>query len=261
MNNQMCPNLLFHSRKPLATLLLRAGHKIGKPAPLFAKLEQSFIDELKSKYGGAQETKTAAQSQTSTADLEQAVQAQADKVRELKASTKDKAVWQPEVTKLLALKKQLEEAKKTAPAAAPAAAPAPSNGSQSVQDLEKAIQEQGDKVRKLKGSTKDKAVWQPEVNVLLDLKKQLEAAQKAAKAAPAAAAPVPSPAASADAAQVKALEDKIAQQAEKVRTLKASGDAALWKPEVDILLGLKNQLAALTGTPATGGQGKGKKKK
>ncbi|XP_070141516.1 bifunctional glutamate/proline--tRNA ligase-like [Drosophila kikkawai] len=133
-----------------------------------------------------------------------------------------------------------------------------------MQDLEKAIQEQGDKVRKLKSSTKDKAVWQPEVNVLLELKKQLEAAQKAAKAAPTAVpAPTPAPAAtsSVDPAQVKALEDKIAQQGEKVRTLKAAGNADVWKPEVATLLALKNELAALTGAPAAGGQNKGKKQK
>ncbi|XP_034651564.1 methionine--tRNA ligase, cytoplasmic [Drosophila subobscura] len=249
----------LNAEKPLATVLLPAGHKIGKPAPLFAKLEQSFIDELKGKYGGSQASKAAAdvQSQSSAADLEQAVQAQAEKVRELKASTKDKAVWQPEVSKLLDLKKQLEEAKKSA-VTAPASAPAPSNGAQSVQDLEKAVQAQGEKVRNLKGSTKDKSVWQPEVNVLLDLKKQLEAAQKAAKAAPAAAAP---PVASVDAGKVKALEDKLNQQAEKVRTLKAAGDVAVWKPELDILLGLKNELAALTGAPPAGGQAKSKGKK
>ncbi|KAH8290278.1 hypothetical protein KR054_001553 [Drosophila jambulina] len=250
----------LNADKPLATLLLPAGHKIGKPAPLFAKLEQSFIDELKTRFGGAQTT--AVQSQGSAAELEKAVQDQADKVRQLKASTKDKTVWQPEVNKLLELKKQLEEAKKAVPAAAAAvtATPAPANGSQSVQDLEKAIQEQGDKVRKLKGSTKDKAVWQPEVNVLLDLKKQLETAQKAAKAAPPAVAAAPATS-SADAAQVKALEDKIAQQGEKVRTLKAAGNADVWKPEVATLLALKNELAALTGAPAAGGQSKGKKKK
>ncbi|KAH8340219.1 hypothetical protein KR067_013693 [Drosophila pandora] len=249
----------LNAEKPFATLLLPAGHKIGKPAPLFAKLEQAFIDELKGKYGGAQESKASSNAQTSAADLEKAVAAQADKVRQLKASTKDKAQWQPEVNKLLDLKKQLEEAKKTAPASTAAPASAPTNGSQSVNDLEKAIQEQGDKVRKLKGSTKDKSVWQPEVDVLLGLKKQLEAAQKAAKAAPAAAAPAPTSAA--NPAQVKALEDKIALQGEKVRTLKTSGDASVWKPEVDILLALKNELAALTGAPAAGGQGKGKKKK
>ncbi|SPP73669.1 methionine--tRNA ligase, cytoplasmic [Drosophila guanche] len=249
----------LNAEKPLATVLLPAGHKIGKPAPLFAKLEQSFIDELKGKYGGSQASNTVAdvQSQSSAADLEQAVQVQADKVRELKASTKDKAVWQPEVSKLLDLKKQLEEAKKSA-VSAPASASAPSNGAQSVQDLEKAVQAQGEKVRNLKGSTKDKSVWQPEVNVLLDLKKQLEAAQKAAKAAPAAAAP---PAPSVDADKVKALEEKLNQQAEKVRTLKAAGDVAVWKPELEILLGLKNELAALTGAPPAGGQAKSKGKK
>lgn len=224
-------------------------------------MEQAFIDELKGKYGGAQESKASPNTQTSAADLEKAVAAQADKVRQLKASTKDKAQWQPEVNKLLDLKKQLEEAKKTAPASTAAPASAPTNGSQSVKDLEKAIQEQGDKVRKLKGSTKDKSVWQPEVDVLLGLKKQLEAAQKAAKEAPASAPPAPAPSSAANPAQVKALEDKIALQGEKVRTLKASGDASVWKPEVDILLALKNELAALTGAPAAGGQGKGKKKK
>ncbi|KAH8261566.1 hypothetical protein KR044_011192 [Drosophila immigrans] len=250
----------LNSDKPLATILLPAGHKIGKPSPLFTKLEQSYIDELKGKYGGAQETTASAPQQTNVAELEAAVQAQGEKVRQLKASTKDKAVWQPEVTKLLDLKKQLEAAQKTAATAAPAAATAPQqSGAQTVQQLEQAVQAQGEKVRQLKGSTKDKAVWQPEVIVLLDLKKKLEAA----KAAPAATPAVAPAAASADAGKVKALEDKIAQQGEKVRTLKASGDASVWKPEVDILLNLKKELTALTGAPAApaGAQGKNKKKK
>ncbi|ALC42554.1 CG15100 [Drosophila busckii] len=245
----------INADKPLATLLLPAGHKIGKPAPLFAKLEQTYIDELKGKYGGAQQSQTQP-AQASAAELEAAVQAQADKVRQLKASTKDKTVWQPEVSKLLELKKQLEAAQKSAPAV-------PQKGVQTVADLEKAVQAQGEKVRQLKGSTKDKAVWQPEVNVLLDLKKQLEAAQKSAKEAPtapaaaAAAAPV---AASDD--KVKALEAQITQQGEKVRSLKASGDAAAWKPEVEILLNLKKELSTLTGVPVTAAsQGKQKKKK
>ncbi|XP_068147397.1 methionine--tRNA ligase, cytoplasmic [Drosophila tropicalis] len=247
----------LNASKPLATLLLPAGHKIGKPAPLFAKLEQAFIDELKGKYGGVQaKTESAKSEQLSVADLEQAIQAQGDKVRELKASTKDKSVWQPEVNKLLDLKKQLETAQK----AAPSAVQAPTkSGTPSVQDLEKAVQAQGEKVRQLKSTTKDKSVWQPEVNVLLDLKKQLEAAQKTASAAP---APAPSAAATPNAEQVKSLEDKIAQQGEKVRTLKASGDASVWKPEVEILLSLKKELATLTGVPAAApAQGKGKKKK
>lgn len=231
----------------MATILLPTGHKIGKPSPLFTKLEQAFIDELKGKYGGTQETRAEAPQQP--AELEAAVQAQADKVRQLKASTKDKTVWQPEVNKLLELKKQLEAAQKTTP---PAAAPAAAT--QSVQDLEKAVQAQGEKVRQLKSSTKDKAVWQPEVNVLLALKKQLDAA----KAAPGAAAPANN---AADAGKIKALEDKIAQQGEKVRSLKASGDATIWKPELDVLLNLKKELAALTGAPAAAAQSKNKKKK
>ncbi|KAJ0170340.1 hypothetical protein K1T71_014268 [Dendrolimus kikuchii] len=101
-------------------------------------------------------------------DLEAAVSEQGEKVRKLKASTKDKSAWQPEVDKLLALKRQL---------AAAQAQPSPSTSGGNVTDLEKAIAEQGDKVRKLKASTNDKAVWQPEVNVLLDLKKKLAALQ------------------------------------------------------------------------------------
>jgi len=38
---------------PQMSLLLQPGHKIGEPSPLFAKIEQSVIDELKKKYGGA----------------------------------------------------------------------------------------------------------------------------------------------------------------------------------------------------------------
>ncbi|XP_064543001.1 methionine--tRNA ligase, cytoplasmic [Drosophila montana] len=243
------------ANKPLATILLPTGHKIGKPSPLFTKLEQAFIDELKGKYGGTQESRAEAPQQP--AELEAAVQAQADKVRQLKASTKDKTVWQPEVNKLLELKKQLEAAQKTTPAAA-----APAAATQSVQDLEKAVQAQGEKVRQLKSSTKDKAVWQPEVNMLLDLKKQLEAAKAAPAAAALAAAPAAAPAnAAADAGKIKALEDKIAQQGEKVRSLKASGDATIWKPELDVLLNLKKELAALTGAPAAATQSKNKKKK
>lgn len=47
-----------------------------------------------------------------------------------------------------------------------------------LKDLEAKVAQQADKVRKLKTSGAGKDVWQPEVNVLLDLKKQLEVAQK-----------------------------------------------------------------------------------
>lgn len=236
-------------------MLLPTGHKIGKPAPLFAKLEQSFIDELKGKYGGSQESKPAAPQQVNVAELEAAVQAQGEKLRQLKTTTKDKGVLQPEITKLLDLKKQLEAAQKATPAASATA----HQGSSSVQDLEKAVQVQGEKLRQLKSTTKDKVVLQPEINLLLDLKKQLEAAQKTSPATTPTTTAAAS--ASADPAKVKELEDKISAQGEKVRTLKATGDAAVWKPEVDILLNLKKELATLTGAPSVAPQGKNKKKK
>ena len=39
---------------PEFTCRLTAGHRIGKPAPLFQKIEQSLIDELKLRFSGAQ---------------------------------------------------------------------------------------------------------------------------------------------------------------------------------------------------------------
>ncbi|XP_058982072.1 methionine--tRNA ligase, cytoplasmic-like [Musca domestica] len=239
--------ILLNAEKPYVSILLQTGHKIGKPAPLFAKLEQQFIDEMKKKYSGPQVT-TSSGSGLSVADLEKAVQEQGEKLRQLKSTTKDKAVLQPEIDKLLDLKKQLSEAK--------AAGENKQNGTSSVKDLEAAVQAQGEKVRQLKAQTKDKSVWQPEVNKLLDLKKQLAAAQSGTST------PAPTnPAPASDANQVKELEDKIAKQGEKVRTLKAAGDASVWKPEVEILLALKKQLSALTGAPDANAQGKNKKKK
>lgn len=105
--------------KPLLRLLLRAGHKIGKPSPLFTKIEQVQVDELKAKYGGTQATNgvnpaaSNAKPEISNKlfntveECEKAVAAQGDKVRQLKTSGVEKSVWQPEVTILLELKKQL----------------------------------------------------------------------------------------------------------------------------------------------------------
>uniref|UniRef100_A0A1B0AAR1 Methionine--tRNA ligase, cytoplasmic n=1 Tax=Glossina pallidipes TaxID=7398 RepID=A0A1B0AAR1_GLOPL len=78
--------------KPYIDMLLPSGHKIGKPAPIFTKLEQDFIEEMKKKYSGPQILNAT----LTVGELEMAVKAQADKVRQLKATTKDKTVWQPE---------------------------------------------------------------------------------------------------------------------------------------------------------------------
>lgn len=50
------PDSVFaiQSQLPFIKKLLPAGHKIGKPAPLFKKIENIQLDELKAKYGGSQ---------------------------------------------------------------------------------------------------------------------------------------------------------------------------------------------------------------
>ncbi|XP_063391660.1 methionine--tRNA ligase, cytoplasmic [Cydia fagiglandana] len=223
--------LRLNPTNPSFIQYLPAGHVIGKPEPLFTKIEPEVLEKLRAKYAGTQDDREKKQNgdvtsvSGSVAELEKAVAEQGEKVRKLKASTKDKAVWTPEVNKLLELKKQLTAAQAQAQAS-------PTSGS--VADLEKAVAEQGDKVRQLKASTKDKAVWAPEVNKLLDLKKQLTAAQQAA----------PTSGAAGD--SVASLEKAIAEQGDKVRKLKASTkDKAVWTPEVNVLLDLKKRLAAL----------------
>ncbi|XP_073964491.1 methionyl-tRNA synthetase 1 isoform X2 [Choristoneura fumiferana] len=226
--------LRINPQNPSLIQYLPAGHGLGKPEPLFSKIEPDVLEKLKAKYAGTQDDRekklngdiTTAGSNSSVAELEAAVAAQGERVRNLKASTKDKTVWTPEVNKLLELKKQL--------AAAQAQPQAPPTSGDSVASLEKAIAEQGDKVRQLKASTKDKAVWAPEVNKLLELKKQLAAAQAQPQAPPTSGDSVAS------------LEKAIAEQGDKVRKLKASTkDKTVWAPEVNVLLDLKKKLAAL----------------
>lgn len=98
--------------------LLKQGHKIGKPSPLFTKIEQTTIDELKKKYAGVQQTSHKPKTENTSNKLfdtvdecERAVADQGEKVRKLKGSGVEKSVWQPEVTILLELKKQLENLK------------------------------------------------------------------------------------------------------------------------------------------------------
>ncbi|XP_013136733.1 PREDICTED: methionine--tRNA ligase, cytoplasmic isoform X2 [Papilio polytes] len=232
--------LRINPQNPSLVQYLPPGHVIGKPEPLFSKIEPELLEKLRAKYAGTQSDRAKQNGDTksspskSVADLEAAVEKQGNKVREIKASTKDKTVWQPEVNKLLDLKKQLEAAKV-------AHKNTSTTSSDSVASLEKAIAEQGEKVRKLKASTKDKSVWQPEVNKLLQLKKQLTAAQ--AQANTASAASVASTESKDD---VASLEKAITEQGDKVRKLKASTkDKAVWQPEVNVLLDLKKRLAAL----------------
>ncbi|XP_040166180.1 methionine--tRNA ligase, cytoplasmic [Anopheles arabiensis] len=218
----------INSDKPLIRTLLPTGHRIGKPAVLFTKIEDARIEELKQKYGGVQQDKD----------------------------------------------------KSPVPVKAP-------QGFTSLKDAQKAVDEQAAKVRKIKSSGADRTVWQPEVNILLELKKQLQTlsqprtsesaataapGEKPAKQAPKQApkqatggAAVSTPPATnttaADPSDVKALEEEIAQQGNKVRKLKeANSDKSVWQPEVSLLLSLKQKLASLTGIPVAAPAGGGKKK-
>uniref|UniRef100_A0A182IYF9 Methionine--tRNA ligase, cytoplasmic n=1 Tax=Anopheles atroparvus TaxID=41427 RepID=A0A182IYF9_ANOAO len=207
--------------------LLPSGHRIGKPAILFTKIEDSRIEELKKHYAGQQQEKDKSPAPASKAPSEAAVQ----RVPSLK-------------------------------------------------EAQKAVDEQAAKVRKIKSSGADRSVWQPEVNTLLDLKKQLQSLgqPRTSESAPTAqggntAKPVPpkqqvaspnKPEAAtegSDTNAVKALEEEIAQQGDKVRKLKASSsDKSVWQPEVSLLLSLKQKLASLAGVPEATQTSSGKKK-
>ncbi|KAK6634691.1 hypothetical protein RUM43_012093 [Polyplax serrata] len=160
-------------------LFLTAGHKIGRPFPLFAKIESEQIEQLKAKYAGRQgilNPHPAGDSGVDVASLEAAVAVQGNVVRKMKEAGQSKADWGPQVTILLDLKKKLAEAQEKTGKSVPkstAQTVSTSSSSLSVEEMEEKVKTQGDRVRKLKESGVDKSQWQPEVNVLLELKKQL----------------------------------------------------------------------------------------
>nr|CAD7425271.1 unnamed protein product [Timema monikensis] len=113
-----------------------------------------------------------------------------------------------------------------------------SSGTEVVTKLEEAVAQQGELVRKLKSSGVAKSEWQPHVATLLELKKQLVAAQTVNKT-------TNGPSASTDViiGDVATLENEVAKQGELVRKLKSSGvPKSEWQPQVTILLHLKQKL-------------------
>ncbi|GFY56073.1 methionine--tRNA ligase, cytoplasmic, partial [Trichonephila inaurata madagascariensis] len=107
--------------------LLPPGHKIGKPGPLFKKIEQEVINELKAKYAGRQtpdkESSSASVkicaanclpkelSPEEMANLERLVAEQGSKVRDLKSNKASKAEIDKEAAVHLELRKRLVLAK------------------------------------------------------------------------------------------------------------------------------------------------------
>ncbi|KAL6441398.1 hypothetical protein ACFW04_003548 [Cataglyphis niger] len=95
------------------TNMLPTWHKIGKPNPLFTKIEDQKVEMLRKKYAGQQETNnemSANKVSDECVALEVAITKQGNLVRELKAKH-DKSVWQPQVEILLDLKKKLNDLK------------------------------------------------------------------------------------------------------------------------------------------------------
>ncbi|XP_046390928.1 methionine--tRNA ligase, cytoplasmic [Ischnura elegans] len=116
--------------------LLPAGHKIGKPFPLFSKIENSQMDELRNRFSGNQKNRSPGptneakpavtpvkdvKSQSTTAEsvstpkasneeilrLQAEVEKQGGVVRDLKAKGLPKSDWEHELQKLLELKTKL----------------------------------------------------------------------------------------------------------------------------------------------------------
>lgn len=156
-------------------MYLRSGHKIGKPAPLFVKIEQARLDELKKKYSGSQLTEANLGPKfTLITDAEAAITAQGNKVRELKKAGASKQIVEAEVNCLFDLKDQLTALQKEATAIVDAAA---SNADPTkIEAITAEIAVQGDKIRKMKAENVEKSVLLPEITKLNDLKNALIAA-------------------------------------------------------------------------------------
>lgn len=188
---------------------LPEGHKIGTPMPLFKKIENDHINELKSRFGGQSAKSSSPVSPEEIAKLTADVAKQGEVVRDLKASKAAKADINLQVAVLLELKQKLAAAsgeplnkpddkkkqakqkstpaaakptadaaaKPTAAAAAPPAAPPVVVDQAEVDRLTKLVQAQGELVREVKARQPvDKESISKEVAVLLELKKQMAVA-------------------------------------------------------------------------------------
>lgn len=60
----------------MITNLLQSGHKIGKPAPLFTKIEQDRLEELKQKFAGKQASNSSNKEVLDAGTLEKEIEKQ-----------------------------------------------------------------------------------------------------------------------------------------------------------------------------------------
>ncbi|KAK9300686.1 hypothetical protein QLX08_006719 [Tetragonisca angustula] len=161
------------------TSILPTGHKIGKPSPLFKKIEEKDVETLRKKYAGKQDT-TNSEEHGDVKSLDNAIAELDTKVKELKAKH-DKSGWPSKQVQIFVdLKNKLSDLISEKNKSSELKSKNPENFvpeqngdiSMDVASLEAAITKQGNLVRQLKAK-EEKSVWQPEVEKLLKLKKQL----------------------------------------------------------------------------------------
>ena len=168
--------------------LLKPGHMIGTPFPLFSKMEDASVAAFKTKFAG-QDSSSANAPVTDVESLQREIEKQGNKVRELKASKANPDEIKAEVAKLLDLKKKLPPELQQKPSngknkssVKPQAKPQPKvqnppkakiEITPEIAALQGKIEAQGQKVRELKGNGSDKSIIDAEVKILLDLKSQL----------------------------------------------------------------------------------------
>lgn len=212
-------------------------------------------------------------SSSDEAGLLSQISEQGEKVRKIKADKAPKVEIDAAVKVLLELKAEYKKVtgKDWKPGAESTQSPAAANSSHLGNDISSQINQQGDKVRKLKADKAAKTDIDAAVKLLLDLKAKFKAAtgqdwkpgqpavapsQFPALHAPgsplpastAPASPTPAISASSGCDRYNELLEKITHQGEKVRTIKtAKADKSTIDSEVKVLLALKGEFKAVTG--------------
>ncbi|CAK9805078.1 Methionine--tRNA ligase, cytoplasmic [Anthophora plagiata] len=154
------------------TSILPTGHKIGKPSPLFKKIEDKDVEALRSKYAGKQESANNGEN-SDIKCLESEVAELVNKVKDLIAKREGQMFpnLKKKLTDIISENSKTLESKSEQPDVI-FVPEQNEDDSMDVASLEAAIAKQGNLVRELKAKEK-KSVWRPEVDKLLKLKKQL----------------------------------------------------------------------------------------
>lgn len=181
-------------------------------------------------------------------ELDATIKAQGDIVRKLKADKADKGLIAENIQKLLSLKEQFKKSFGKNWDPKEQYSTLSTNKSNDV-DVDKQIQAQGDRVRKLKAEKASKATLQPEIEQLLRLKqtyKEMTGNDWKPEGQPSSTT-MDSQNKSTPEDKVTELNGKITDQGNKVRKLKSDkASKTVIDAEVAILLNLKKEYQALS---------------